>query len=197
MENLNYYPLRVGKYSSVIVSDTFPNERAIRYKKSEMDSEWEHYGGFIIAESVPPEMAQKLVDAYNEKYAPKDFLGHPSPDDQIGRKTICTQPDCDCVEQAEKKAGGPVKRYECLARPGFEYIHSFTEGMEMDSISNDKSVFEPNKPTIDYISQSERDELVKEVYHKMSGKVPGCIYIAHAIIFAIESIDHLKRKHGR
>lgn len=31
----------------------------------------------------------------------------------------CSKPNCDCVEQAEKKAGGPVKSYPCLAE-GFE-----------------------------------------------------------------------------
>ena len=72
----NYYPLRVGKYSSVIVSDVFPQDRAATYKKADMDGEWNHYGGFIIAESVPPEMAQALVDAYNEKYAPKESSAH-------------------------------------------------------------------------------------------------------------------------
>jgi hypothetical protein len=70
MENKNYYPLRVDKkLGSAIVSSTDP-ERATYLQK---DKEWEieNYDGHIIAESIPSkELAQQLVDAYNEKYGP-------------------------------------------------------------------------------------------------------------------------------
>lgn len=179
MENSKYYPLRVGKFPSCIVSDMPVTHR----NKKDMDNEWEHYGGFVIAESLPSDIANEFVELFNKKY------GCPA---RLEQKA-CTGGQMCCQ--------GKISHHEWVEQENAinrqNSAHSFTEGMEMDSISNDKSVFEPNKPTIDYISQSERDELVKEVYHKMSGKVPGCIYIAHAIIFAIESIDHLKRKHGR
>lgn len=68
MDISKYYPLRIGKYSSCIVSDTPVTHR----NKKEMDSEWEHYGGFVIAESLPLEIAKELVEMFNQKYEPKE-----------------------------------------------------------------------------------------------------------------------------
>jgi hypothetical protein len=64
MENKNFYPLRIGKYASCIVSDMPVTHR----NKKEMDSEHEHYGGFVIAESIPAEIAKEFVDLFNKKY---------------------------------------------------------------------------------------------------------------------------------
>lgn len=68
MENKNYYPLRVDKkHGSAIVSCVDPKRST--YTQDNKDYEIHEYGGHIIAESLPSlELAQQLVDAYNEKY---------------------------------------------------------------------------------------------------------------------------------
>lgn len=68
MENKNYYPLRIGNYPSTIVTDV-PVERTRQPDEDEV----KHYGGWLVAESLPPGLAQQLVDAYNEKHHPKEF----------------------------------------------------------------------------------------------------------------------------
>jgi hypothetical protein len=62
MEN-KYYPLRIGKYNSVIVSDTDPGRT-----RQPDEREVEHYGGYLIAESLPPEIAKQMVLAYNKMF---------------------------------------------------------------------------------------------------------------------------------
>lgn len=69
MENRNYYPVRIGKNSDTIVSDIFPGR--LTYTKDQLESEFNHYGGFLLAESVPNHVAKQFVEAYNEKYGPK------------------------------------------------------------------------------------------------------------------------------
>lgn len=71
-EHKNYYPLRVDKkYGSAIVSDVDPCRPT--YDSNSKQYELNEYGGHIIAESLPPGIAQQLVDVYNEKYAQQSF----------------------------------------------------------------------------------------------------------------------------
>jgi len=62
MENRNYYPLRVGNNAGTIVTDVPTREN--------MDNDdLKYYGGNLVAESISPkQLAQQLVEAYNEKY---------------------------------------------------------------------------------------------------------------------------------
>lgn len=63
----NYYPLRPGKNSGEIVSDT----RTTPTNDSRGHSETEYYGGYLVAESIPNNaLRDQLIDAYNEKYVP-------------------------------------------------------------------------------------------------------------------------------
>jgi hypothetical protein len=107
MENKNFYPLRVGNHVTVIVTDTYvyrPN--AMRDTLEKMQSEVEHYGGFIIAESIPPGIAQELVDAYNEKYAPKEGFGttvEDLSDEKLGHNPLINDLELDNA-QANSKA---------------------------------------------------------------------------------------------
>lgn len=68
MEN-NYYPVRIGKNSDTIVSDKFPGR--LSYTRDQLQGEYEYYGGYLLAESVPSHIAKQIVSAYNEKYAPE------------------------------------------------------------------------------------------------------------------------------
>ncbi len=72
MENKNYYPLRPGKFGGSIVSD-------VRTVKDMDDNsghtDVEFYGGHLVAESIPSgDLVDQLVEAYNEKYGPKEDL---------------------------------------------------------------------------------------------------------------------------
>ena len=51
----------------------------------------------------------------------------------------CTKPDCDCIEQAELKAGGPVKSYPCLKA---KYVED-----EMTKLKADYTPTTKAKPT--------------------------------------------------
>ncbi len=82
MEKGKYYPLRVGKYTSVIVSDV--DTKRPDYGAANAKREVEHYGGFIIAESLPPDVAEDIVQLYNEKYAPKSAHSFTEGFDQYG-----------------------------------------------------------------------------------------------------------------
>jgi hypothetical protein len=67
MKNKNYYPLRIGLAGS-IVSDI----RTTPEGQTSGHSETWYYGGYLVAESIPSQdLAQQLVDAYNEKHGPE------------------------------------------------------------------------------------------------------------------------------
>jgi hypothetical protein len=173
----NYYPLRVGKHGSVIVSDVLPQDRASTYKKADMDSEWNHYGGFIIAESVPPEMAQALVDAYNEKYAPENR------DKELLEKKFDSLFEFACKKL---NTGELVYNYQDNTwRLPYNSAHSFTEGAE--PVQSPAVEGDP-KPT-------PLDDLVNRIGKQMietSGYGPS----AHArtIVYALEEYEKLKNQ---
>lgn len=215
MEISAYYPLRIGKYSSCIVSDMPVTHR----NKKEMDSECEHYGGFVIAESIPAEIAKEFVDLFNKKYScpasldggkcmggrmccqskishhewveqqnqlDKENSAHSfnegSEHSTIGRKTICTQPECDCLEQAEKKAGGPVKKYECLARDPADEMKAKSSGLP--TLDEQIAFIKQQKATAMFIAINENLKAIKRwnetpVYH---GKIDVVNVIADFII---------------
>lgn len=130
MENKDYYPLRVGKHSSCIVSDRIPTRNGLTsYSKSDLDYEYDQYGGFIIAESIPSGIAQALVDAYNEKYG-------------------CTSKDKPCTG-GKMCCQSKISHHEWVEQENKLSENSFIKNLEMDSVTNDKSVFEQNKPTIE------------------------------------------------
>lgn len=55
------------------------------------------------------------------------------------KKNKCSKPNCDCVEQAEKKAGGPVKSYPCLAE-GFEKTALILKTQTIDMLKKQNDV---------------------------------------------------------
>jgi hypothetical protein len=75
MEN-KFYPLRVSVKGYAIVSDTFPAEARPGYSEADKKYEYDAYGGYLIAESLPPEIAKQMVEAYNKMYGQKDLTHH-------------------------------------------------------------------------------------------------------------------------
>lgn len=63
-----YYPLRVSNAGHAIVSDVFPEEVRRGYTEKNKKYELEQYGGYVIAESLPPELAKELVELYNNRF---------------------------------------------------------------------------------------------------------------------------------
>ena len=101
-------------------------------KKADMDGEWNHYGGFIIAESVPPEMAQALVDAYNEKYAPKESSAHSF--------TEGAEPIQSPAVEGDPKPPDWVKKHNQVVSNGFyEYIPQSERDKVVDDLVEDLS----------------------------------------------------------
>lgn len=67
----NYYPLRIGKELGNIVSDV-PTRTYVN--KTDEESQVNRDGGHFVCESVANQtLVQQLINAYNEKYAPKQL----------------------------------------------------------------------------------------------------------------------------
>lgn len=66
---MKHYPrLRIGKYKSVIVSDHYYPRGGAPMSLEDMKKEEEHYGGLIVAESMPAHIAEKMVQIWNEYF---------------------------------------------------------------------------------------------------------------------------------
>lgn len=64
MENKSYYPLRVGRFPNCIVTDTPTSFNGQPPDPKDV----QHYGGYLVAESAPAEIARQMVEAYNYVY---------------------------------------------------------------------------------------------------------------------------------
>lgn len=249
-----FYPLRVGKFTSVIVTDDFATSRGpmpAGIPKADLDYEWDQNGGFIFAESIPPGMAQKLVDAYNEKYAPKEQEADDGPsvvdfesdiDSQIGvmDDLMIKASDKSSYQayRAIKETLMSVKRWnespayhgkvdvekvienlvdickDAMNKHGNSDIRAVPEGWTnciqnaeaalgmLQAFKQERTKWSEFPPMMEkklqhqghykFIPQEERDQLIDELRQIMKDG-----NFANAIIFAIESMDDLKRKYGK
>lgn len=77
----------------------------------------------------------------------------------------CTKPHCDCLAQAEKKAGGPVKNYECLAG-SFDRI-SFKQLFKESSLFKSKEEVRIGMMTL----QECKDQIAQKHYYSEWSKL--------------------------
>lgn len=80
----------------------------------------------------------------------------------------CTKPNCNCIEQAEKEAGGPVKNYPCLADMPEAHPEKTQLGNEQEAAKEyadyEVGVYDPNDPNEAIVN--EETEIAWKYEHK-------------------------------